>query len=58
MRRDLEQVRVRKANESEPIDDASLRSFGVAKTTGVYLLWDESVGCLMTGQTATGVEGA
>ena len=31
---------------------------GVVKTRGVKLHWDEFVGCLMTGQTATGVEGA
>jgi hypothetical protein len=30
----------------------------VVKTRGAKLLWDKSVGCLMTGQTATGVKGA
>jgi hypothetical protein len=30
----------------------------VVKTRGVNLFWDKSVGCLMTGQTATGVKGA
>ena len=30
----------------------------VVKTRGVNLFWDKSVGCLVTGQTATGVKGA
>ena len=45
-RQDLEQVCIRKTNESTPIEDASLRSLM------------KSVRCLVTGQTATGVEGA
>ena len=35
-----------------------VKSFSVVKTRGVVHLWDKSVRCLMTGQTATGVEGA
>jgi hypothetical protein len=34
------------------------KELDVVKTRGVNLLWDKSVGCLMTGQTATGVKGA
>jgi hypothetical protein len=30
----------------------------VVKTRGANLFWDKSVGCLMTGQTATGVKRA
>ena len=49
---------IRKTNESEPIEDASLRSLDVVKTRNVKPFWEKSVRCLMTGQTATGVEGA
>jgi hypothetical protein len=34
------------------------KDIDVVKTRGVNLFWDESVGCLVTGQTATGVKGA
>ena len=54
----LEQVNIRETNESEPFEDALVKSFSVVKTRGVVHLWDKSVRCLMTGQTATGVEGA
>ena len=49
---------IRKANESEPIEDASLQTLDVAETRGDELFWDKSVGSLMTGQTVTGVERA
>ena len=55
---DLEQVSIRKTNESEPTEDASLKTLVVAKTRGAEHRCDESVRGLMTGQTATGVEGA
>jgi len=51
-------VSIRKANESEPIEDASLQTLDVAETRGDELFWDKSVGSLMTGQTVTGVERA
>jgi hypothetical protein len=54
----LEQVRNRETNESEPFEDASLKYSNVVETGGVGRLRDKSVGCLMTGQTATGVERA
>lgn len=57
-RQDLEQVSIRKTNESEPIEDASLQTLDVAETRGDELFWDKSVGSLMTGQTVTGVERA
>lgn len=50
-------MRVRKTNDNEPVEDASLRN-KVVKTRGVYLFWDKSAGGLMTGRTATGVERA
>jgi hypothetical protein len=34
------------------------KELSVAKTRGVNLRWDKSVGCLVTGQTAAGVQGA
>ena len=34
------------------------KDMDVVKTRGVNLFWDKSVGCLVTGQTATGVKGA
>ena len=34
------------------------KELGVAKTRGVNLRWDKSVGCLVTGRTAAGVQGA
>ena len=49
---------IRKTNESEPIEDASLQTLDVAETRGDELFWDKSVGSLMTGQTVTGVERA
>jgi hypothetical protein len=35
-----------------------VKLLGVVKTRDVMRLWDKSVGCLVTGQTATGVKGA
>jgi hypothetical protein len=35
-----------------------VKRLNVVKTRGARLHWDKSVGCLMTGQMATGVEGA
>ena len=56
-RQDLEQVSVRKTNESKPFEDASLR-LSVVKTRGAFISWDKSARSLMTGRAATGVEGA
>ena len=55
---DLEQVSVRETNESEPFEDASLRIQTSSKPEAKGASGIKSVGCLMTGQTATGVEGA
>ena len=54
----LEQVGIRKTNESEPIEDTSLQKLSVVKPRNVKPFWEKSVGCLMTGERATGVEGA
>ena len=51
------QVRIRETNESEPIDDASLRS-QVSSKPDEAIVWDESARCLMTGRVTTGVERA
>jgi len=51
-------VCIRETNESEPFDDASLGKSSVVKTRGVVFCWDESAGCLVTEQVATGVERA
>jgi len=53
----LAQVCIRETNESEPIDDASLRS-QVSSKPDAAIVWDESARCLMTGRVATGVERA
>jgi hypothetical protein len=55
---ELVQVSVRETNESKPFEDVSLRILSVVKTRGVVFSWEESVGCLMTGQTAAGIERA
>ena len=52
------QVSIRETNESEPFEDASLRTLSVVKTRSVWYTWDKSAGCLMTERTATGVERA
>jgi len=52
------QVSIRETNESEPFEDASLRTLSVVKTRRVWCTWDKSAGGLMTERTATGVEGA
>ena len=57
MRGKLAQVCIRETNESEPIDDASLRS-QVSSKPDAAIVWDESARCLMTGRVATGVERA
>ncbi len=49
---------MRKTNENEPIEDASLTSHSVVETRSVKHFWDKSVRRLMTGQTATGVKRA
>jgi len=54
----LVQVSIRETNESEPFEDASLRTLSVVKTRSVWCTWDKSAGGLMTERTATGVEGA
>jgi len=48
------QVGVRKPSESKPLEDASI-TIRVVKTGGGPHLWDQSVRCLITGRTATGV---
>ena len=50
------QVSIRETNESEPFEDASLKTLSVVKTRSVWFTWDKSVGCLTTERTATGVE--
>jgi hypothetical protein len=52
------QVSVRETNESEPFDDASLRTQVSSETRGEWFFWDESARCLVTEQVATGVERA
>jgi hypothetical protein len=51
----LVQVSIRETNESEPFDDASLRSQGLSKPEAGIGFWDESARCLVTEQVATGV---
>jgi hypothetical protein len=43
-----------KAERKQTLEDASI-TIRVVKTGGGPYLWDQSVGCLMTGRTATGV---
>lgn len=53
-----EQVSVRKTNESEPFEDASLRIPMPSKPgPSCLVILDKSARCLMTGRTPTGEEG-
>ena len=51
----LVQVCIRETNESEPFEDASLRTQVSSKPEVCSSFWDEPAGCLMTEQVATGV---
>ncbi len=46
-----------KAERKQTLEDASI-TIRVVKTRGGPQFWDQSVGRLMTGRTATGVQGA
>jgi hypothetical protein len=52
------QVSIRETNESEPFDDASLKTQESHTLLVSTFTWDKSVGCLMTERTATGAERA
>jgi hypothetical protein len=54
----LAQVRIRETNESEPFEDASLKTLSVVKTRGGMVFWDKLARSLMTERVATGVEKA
>jgi hypothetical protein len=45
-------------NYTTPRGTIVVKNHGVVKTRSVWSFWDKSARCLMTGWTATGVEGA
>src|SRR5450759_4530428 len=58
--RDLRTVLWAAGGAIPPADPARrvVKNSSVVKTRCVWFAWDKSAGCLMTGRTATGVEGA